>query len=313
MIKKLISIFGALLVISIVTFVLVKLSSANPAEQYLRLSKISITPEALHNARLYLGLDKPLWEQYLTWLSDILVGNFGTSYLLKVPVLPLVVERFFATLMLSLTSFLLVLVIAFPLGIVSGLFEHSLFDRLVRLFSFVAVSMPSFWLGYLLIIAFSVKLNLLPVSGKVGASSLILPSITLSFSLIGQYTALIRKAISEQLTSLHVENARLRGVKTYYIVKHHLIRNAFPAIATGLSLTFVYLMTGSIIVEDIFSWNGIGSLFVMSLKAADIPVIQACMLLFGALFLLHHVITQELVSFIDPRLRKTKEEACPNT
>lgn len=304
MFKKMLSFLAALLMISLLTFVLAKLSSADPAENYLRISKIVVSPEALAEAKEYLGLNKPLCLQYLDWLSKAMTADFGTSYLWKVPVLPLVLNSFAATLALGSVSFFLIIIISVPLGIISGLYKNSLVDKLIHLLCFSSVSMPSFWLGYMLIMIFAVKLHYLPVSGKTGWTSVILPSLTLSFSLIGQYTVLIRKAINEQLTSVHVENARLRGVNSCYIIKHHLIRNALPAITTGLSLTFVYLMTGSLIVEEVFSWNGIGSVFVHSLQAIDIPVIQACMILFGSLFLLNNILTQQLVAWVDPRIRK---------
>ena len=306
MLKKIQSFFSTLLVISILTFILTKLSSANPAENYLRISKIAISPEALENARVYLGLDKPWPVQYWNWLKGVLVGDFGVSYLWKVPVLPLLLESFASTLYLGFVAFCLILIVSFPLGFLSGIYKNSFLDRLIQLFSFAGVSMPSFWLGYLLIVVFAVQLQWLPVSGKTDITSIILPSITLSFPFIGQYTALIRKTVSEQMESVHVENARLRGVKLSYIIRYHLLPNSLPTIATGLSLAFIYLLTGSLIVEEVFSWNGIGSVFVRSLQAVDIPVIQAGMMLFGFLFLLNNLLNQYVISRIDPRLRKKR-------
>jgi len=251
--KKIVSFLAALLMISVLTFLLAKLSSADQAENYLRVSKIQVTPQSLEKAREYLGLNQPWPQQYLAWLTKALRGDFGTSYLLKVPVLPLVLERFQSTLSLGLTSFALILLTSIPLGIFSAVYKDSLFDKVTRFLSFSSVSMPSFWLGYMLIVIFAVQLRWLPVSGKQDLSSLILPSLTLSMSLIGQYIALIRKAVLEQMNSVHVENALLRGVSKFFLVKNHLLRNSLPAIATGLSLTLVYLLTGSLIVEEVFS------------------------------------------------------------
>lgn len=308
MFKKILSFISALLMISILTFLLTKFSSENPAENYLRISKIAITPEALKQANEYLGLDKSWVEQYLMWMKKALVGDLGVSYLWKVPVFPLVVDAFLSTLFLGIVSFFLIVVISLPLGIISGIYKGSMVDRVIQFFSFASVSMPTFWLGYLFILLFAVHLKWLPVSGKEGASSVLLPSVTLSLSLIGQYTALVRKAISEQMNSVHIENALLRGVKPYFIITHHLLPNSLPALATGLSLTCVYLLTGSLIIEEVFAWNGIGSVFVHALQAVDIPVIQACMLLFGSLFLINNLITQYLTGWIDPRVRKAGKE-----
>ncbi|GGE33819.1 ABC transporter permease [Streptococcus himalayensis] len=308
MLKKILSLLAALLMISLLTFLLTKFSSQNPAENYLRISKIAITPESLQQANEYLGLDKSWVEQYFIWAKKALSGDLGISYLWKVPVLPLIIDAFLSTLYLGAVSFFLILVVSLPLGIISGLYKDSFWDRILQFLTFASVSMPTFWLGYLLILLFAVQLKWVPVSGKADVSSVFLPSLTLSLSLIGQYTALVRKSISEQMNSVHVENARLRGVKTSFIIKHHLLPNAMPALATGLSLTSIYLMTGSLIVEEVFAWNGIGSVFVHALQAVDIPVIQACMLLFGSLFLVNNLLNQYLTGWIDPRVRKAGKE-----
>lgn len=294
----------ALFLISMLSFILTKFTSSNPAENYLRISKIAITPETLEQARLHLGLDKSWVEQYLTWAQGALVGDFGVSYVWKTPVVSLVKDGFLSTLSLGTLAFVWVLLFSFPLGILSGIYQGSWFDKATRFVSFTSVSMPTFWLGYLLMIVFAVHLKWVPVSGKAGLVSALLPSFTLSLSLIGQYTVLIRKAISEQLRTPHVENARFRGVTLSYIVRYHLLPNTLPAITTGLSLTAVHLITGSLIVEEVFSWSGLGHVFVYSLQTIDLPVIQACMLLFGTLFLCTNGLNKALANWVDPRVRK---------
>lgn len=303
LLQKLVSFLAALTLISMLTFVLAKVTSSNPAENYLRISKIGITPETLAQARTYLGLDKSWLEQYGLWLSQAIRGDFGTSYLFRVPVLPLILSGFRATFYLGSLAFAMIIVVAFPLGILSGIYKNSYFDKVVQLMAFSSVSIPSFWLGYMLMIVFAVQLKWLPVSGQDGFASMILPALTLSFSLIGQYTSLIRKVVIEEMRSVHVENAQLRGVTMVYIVKNHLLPNILPALATGLSLTSVYLLTGALIVEEVFSWNGLGRIFVRSLQAVDMPVIQASMLLFGSLFLVNNVASRFITTWIDPRLR----------
>ena len=293
--KKILSFISGLLVISIITFILTKFTSQDPAENYLRIRHLPITPAALENARTYLGLDKSWIEQYLSWLIKVLHLDFGTSYLLKESVVSLIASRFLSTFYLGVTSFILIIVVSIPIGVLSGLKTNSFFDKCVRFLGFSSVSMPAFWLGYMLIFIFSVKLGLLPVSGKNETLSIVLPSITLSFS--------------TQLESPHVENARMRGVKLRYLLPNHILRNALPSIATGLSLTFVYLMTGSLIVEEVFSWNGLGSLFVEAIRSIDTPLIQGCMMLFGLLFLLNNGMTQAVNHWIDPRVRKRGNES----
>lgn len=304
--KTFLSTLLALVVISILTFLLTKLSAADPAENYLRASSIRITPKSLANARHYLGLDQSWFSQYLSWASRVLQGDFGISYLRKVPALPLVLGGFFSTLSLAMVSFVLFLMLALPLGLISGLFPNSIWDRFIRFFAFSSVSVPSFWLGYLLMLLFGVRLKWLPISGSSTFSSLILPSLTLSLPLVGQYVILIRKEIHFQSTRLFVENAKMRGVKLSYIIWNHLLRNSLPALATGMSLTVTYLLTGSVIVEEVFSWQGIGSVFIKALQSSDIPVIQACMFLFGLLFFMTNSLIQIMTNWIDPRLRKRR-------
>ena len=186
--KKIISFISGLLVISIITFILTKPTSQDPAEKVLlRIRHLPITPAALENARTYLGLDKSWIEQYLSWLIKVLHLDFGTSYLLKESVVSSIASRFMSTFYLGVTSFILIIVVSIPIGVISGLKTNSFFDKCVRFLGFSSVSMPAFWLGYMLIFIFSVKLGLLPVSGKNEPLSIVLPSITLSFSLIGQY------------------------------------------------------------------------------------------------------------------------------
>lgn len=306
--KKILSFSGALIVISMITFLLTKLTSVNPAENYLRISKIAISKEAIENAREYLGLNKPWLDQYWDWFINVLKGDFGTSYVYRSPVLPLVLDKFLATLQLSILSFVLIIVTALPIGIFSGIYKGSLFDKIIRLLSFASVSLPNFWLGYLLMIIFSVHLKWLPVSGADSSLSFVLPTITLSYPLIGQYIALIRKIISLQMESRHTQNALLRGVTIPYIIYNHLIPNALPSLLTSLSLSGLYLMTGSVIIEEVFAWQGIGHLFVHALRTIDTPVIQACMLLFGLLFLANNLLSKWLGDIADPRILRNRKE-----
>lgn len=302
--KQLLSFLSSFLFLSLVTFLLTKASPIDPAENYLRASNIVITEENLAQARDYLQLNRSTISQYISWLTSVLTGDFGISYILKTPVLPLVWSRFCDTLLLAFPSFLLTLLLSSFLGIVSGLKKGSWFDKVIYGTSLLFVSIPNFWLAYLLMLYLGVYLGWLPISGRQGWSSLILPSLTLSLPMIGQYTALIRKEVQIQLEQPHVEMARLRGVREGRILWNHILRNAAPTLLTGYSLAFIYLLTGSLVVEEIFSWKGLGSLFVESLQAMDVPVIQACMLLFGSLFLLNHCFLRRMIGIIDPRLRK---------
>lgn len=301
--KGVISFLLALIMISILTFVLIKLSSNDPAESYLRAAKIPLTEETIKHAKAYLGLNDHIVVQYFNWFFKVLRLDFGQSYLLKESVLPLVLSKFLVTLQLALVSLVFIIVVAFPLGVMSALHKNSWFDKIVQLFSFTVVSIPTFWLGYIGMIIFGVYLKWLPISGRTQPNSVILPSLVLSLGLIGQYISLVRQSMLDELNSMHVKYAVFRGVKQRYIIKNHLLKNSLPILITGLSLTSVYLMTGSIIIEEVFAWNGISSLFVKSVQSSDVPVIQCCMLLFGTLFLTNTTVSRVLLNYLHQEAR----------
>lgn len=303
MIKKIISLFSIFAVISLITFFLVKLSPGDPAENYLRASHVSITAETLASTRKALGLDKPVPVQYMNWAGNLLKGDFGVSYSKKVPVIDLVSEAIVPTFQLGLFSFLILLLTAPILGIISAVNKNSFIDYIVQALSYTGVSVPTFWLGYILIIIFAVSLKILPVSGRGGLENLILPCITLVTPLVAQTTFLIRKSILEQMEKPHVENAVIRGVSRKKVIINHLLRNAAIPIVTVLSSNIMFLLTGSVLIEEIFSWPGIGKLFATAVRTGDFPLIQIMLLFFGVMSVIVNEITQIMIKYIDPKLR----------
>ena len=312
MIKKVMSLISIFLAISVITFFLVKLSPGDPAENYLRASHVSITAETLRETRKNLGLNNPLSVQYFNWLGNLLKGNFGTSYTQKTPVIDLVAEAFVPTFQLGIFSFIILIITAPFLGILSAIKQNTIFDCVIQILSYICVSIPTFWLGYILIIVFSVSLRILPVSGRGDWENLVLPCITLVIPLIAQTTFFIRKNILEEMESSHVENAIIRGVSRKDVIINHLLRNTSIPIITVLSSNIMYLMTGSVIIEEIFAWPGIGKLFVTAVRNGDFPLIQILLLFFGIVSVIVNEFTQVLVKFMDPRLKikgKTKKKS----
>ena len=310
MIKKLISLLSIFLAISVSTFFLVKLSPGDPAQNYLRASRVSITTETLSAARKNLGLDKPLHIQYFNWLANILKGDFGTSYTKKAPVTELVTEAIVPTFQLGTFSFIILIILSPLLGVLSAIKRNTAFDYIVQVLSYTGVSLPTFWLGYILIIFFSVSLKILPVSGRGNWKNFILPCITLVLPLIAQTTFFIRKNILEEMEKAHVENAIIRGVSKKRIILNHLLRNTSIPIITVLSSNIMYLLTGSVLIEEIFAWPGIGKLFTTAVKTGDFPLIQILLLFFGVMSVIVNEFTHVLVKYMDPRLRvKEKSEA----
>ena len=310
MIKKLISLFSIFLAISVITFFLVKLSPGDPAQNYLRASHVSITTETLTAARKNLGLDKSLHIQYFNWITNILKGDFGTSYIKKAPVTELVNEAIIPTFQLGIFSFVILIILSPLLGVLSAIKRNTAFDYIVQVLSYTGVSLPTFWLGYILIIFFSVSLKILPVSGRGNWKNFILPCMTLVLPLIAQTTFFIRKNILEEMDKAHVENAIIRGVSKKRVILNHLLRNTSIPIITVLSSNIMYLLTGSVLIEEIFAWPGIGKLFTTAVKTGDFPLIQILLLFFGVMSVIVNEFTQVLVKYMDPRLRiKEKSKA----
>ena len=193
--KKIFDIISALLVISILAFIFIQLSPGDPAENYLRASHLPITDELLKQKREELGLNSPLIIQYLKWLKNVLLGNFGYSFLRKESAIYLTFKSLYATFQLTIFSTFLIILISLPIGIFSAIKTGTWIDKIVISITTIFVSMPVFWLGFSLILLFSVKLNWLPVSGRGGFLNFILPSITLSVPFIGQYIEFIKKSI----------------------------------------------------------------------------------------------------------------------
>lgn len=216
--------------------------------------------------------------QYFNWLTDILKGDFGTSYTKKAPVTELVNEAIVPTFQLGIFSFVILIILSPLLGILSAIKRNTAFDYIIQVLSYTGVSLPTFWLGYILIIFFSVSLKILPVSGRGDWKNFILPCITLVLPLIAQTTFFIRKNILEEMEKAHVENAIIRGVSKKRIILNHLLRNTSIPIITVLSSNIMYLLTGSVLIEEIFAWPGIGKLFTTAVKTGDFPLIQICLL-----------------------------------
>ncbi|MDO4711824.1 MAG: ABC transporter permease [Peptostreptococcaceae bacterium] len=303
LLKKGMLFFSSLLMISVLTFLLIKLSPGDPAANYLRASRVAITEETLAKARVELGLDKPVIKQYADWLSGVLKGDLGRSYLKKAPVLQVISGAIVPTLQLGAVSFVALLILTLCLGISSALLHDRWWDHLVQGFCFACASVPTFWLGYMLIIFFAVLLQWVPVSGRGGMANFFLPCLTLITPLVGQTSLLIRKSLMEQMQRPHVHNAVLRGVNKRYIITNHLLKNSLIPIITVLSSNILYLITGSVLIEEVFAWPGVGKMFVSAVKGGDIPVIQGSLLLFGVLAIAVNALTQRAVRFLDPHLR----------
>jgi len=249
--------------------------------------------------RRELGLDRPLVEQYTAFLR----GDLRKSYIQHRPVLEMIMERYPATLELALGGMLVAVFVAFPLGVAAAVRRDSAVDHVSRLGALLGLSMPNFWIGPMLIIFFSIKLDLLPVSGRGGLTHLLLPSITLGTGMAAILTRMLRSSLLEVLGEEYILTARSKGLRESVLLFKHALRNALVPVVTIMGLQLGRLLSGSIITETIFSWPGVGRLMITAVTTRDVPLLQGCVMAIGLGFVLVNLVTDLLYVMIDPRIR----------
>ncbi|AIK32848.1 MULTISPECIES: ABC transporter permease [Bacillus] len=307
--KRLLNAIPLLFVISIISFLLIKLAPGDPVRNFVT---PNMSPIDVERIRKSLGLDQPIYMQYILWLKNILTGNFGYSLQNHRPVLDLIVERLPATIGLMGSSLLVSFVIAIPLGLFTGVKKNSIFDRIVNFISYVGISMPVFWFALLLIYLFSLKLNLLPSMGMrtVGQDSVwdivqhgILPCMVLAFQNISVYMRYIRSSTIQQLEEDYVQIQYAYGASKKTVLFNHVLRNVLIPIITIFGLSIPSLVGGAFITETVFSWPGLGSLGVNAIFRFDYPIIMAITLLSSFMLILGNLIADILYGVVDPRIR----------
>ncbi len=288
--------FGILTLI----FSLIHMIPGDPAVQ---IAGENARAEDVQRVRVELGLDKPLWQQYVTYLGNMVKGDFGTSFRTGSKVSEQIWDRYPATLQLAFGGMFIALLVAFPLGIISAIYRNSWIDNVARFFALIGVSMPSFFFGPLLIIAFAINLEWFPVSGRdEGLRSMVLPSLTMGLALAAILTRMIRVSLAEELNQLYVTTAISKGVGRKKAIFVHALRNALIPVITVVGLQFGSLLTGAIITEQIFSWPGLGRLLIQAITTRDYPQVQASILVIALTYILVNLITDLVYSFVDPRI-----------
>lgn len=261
------------------------------------------TPAEIQQVREAYGFDRPWVEQYFRQLTLIVTGDFGDSYRYRAPAMPLVLERLPATLELALASIVIALVIAIPAGILSAVYQNSWLDVLVTVTSTLGRAMPNFWIGIMLILVVAVQLRWLPVAGRDGLAHLILPAITLGTSLATTIARLLRSSLLEIMRREFMTTARAKGLRYWTVVLRHGLRNALVASVTVLGLQVAWLLGGSVIVEEVFAWPGIGRLMVRSVLLRDLTLVQAGVLVFALIVMVANLLVDVTYAFINPRIR----------
>ncbi len=297
-----------MLAATLITFFLTWLSPGDPAEIYFEFRGISPTEEALTDMRTEMGLDQPFILQYGKWLVNIVRLDAGVSLRTGEPVSKMIKRRFFMTVKLALVAIGLMFVCSFTLGLVATLKENTFLDYVIRIFSFAALSVPDFWLGLMLILYFIVTLHWFKLTDPYAPKSVILPAFTLAIPLIGRYTRQIQSVIGEEMTKGYVVGARARGCKEWKIVLFHVLPGVLGGLTTLFGLSCALLLGGTVIVESIFSWPGLGSMAIESITHRDYPVIQAYVLIMVCIYVVINFVADVIAEILDPRLRLTGGE-----
>jgi len=308
--SRLLQAMVVLLLMSLLITVLMGLMPGDPVDLMMA-GNPHATPADVARLRELYGLDRPLWERYVNWLSAALSGDFGYSRLYSQPVLTVLLPRLGNTLLLLGAAFVLAISIALPLGVYAARHPHSLIDDAVNLFCFAGISIPAFWLALLLILLFAVNLGWFPASGMgpVGADGwlerlpyFVLPVATLTLASVGGYTRYVRASMLVELRQDYVRTARAKGLSDGQTVWRHALRNAFIPIVTIVALEFGTLFSGALVTETMFAWPGMGKLIYDSIMGNDLNVALVALLLATATTLAGNLLADMAYAALDPRI-----------
>lgn len=286
-------------VISLIVFFLVRLKG-DPVSI---MAPPTFNVEQVENLRRAWGFDKPLWEQYVVFLRKAVTGDFGISLQHRIPAMDLVLERLKWTYMLAGVAALIALVIAIPLGVLSAVRRNSVFDLAATLLATAGTAMPGFWLGIMLILIFSVNFRLLPAYGAETPAAVIMPALALGTGMAARISRLTRSSMLETLGQDYIRTARSKGLRNRTVVWRHALRNGLIPVITAFGLQLGWLLGGSVVIETVFSWPGLGRLMIESIHIRDITIVQAGLLFFATSFVLINLVVDLLYTFFDPRIR----------
>lgn len=299
-IRRLLSTIPVLFGISLLLFFLLRALPGDPAQV---IAGELATEEEVSNIREQLGLNQPVYVQYAKFLLRIVQLDLGKSTRTQYPVTKEIAPRLLNTIILAVAATFLACLLGIPAGILAAVKPYTGMDMVVTVLALFGMSMPAFWLGLMLIVIFSVKLQLLPVGGTGGILYLILPSVTLAAYLLASITRNTRSSMMEILSQDYITTARSKGVKEQMVILRHALKNSFIPVVTVIGLQFGSLLGGTVLTETVFAWPGLGRLLVYSILSRDYPVIQGGILIFALLFVLTNLLVDVLYAYLDPRVR----------
>ncbi|OED35928.1 ABC transporter permease [Chromatiales bacterium (ex Bugula neritina AB1)] len=287
------------LTVSLLCFSMIYLSG-DPA---IALAGEGATEEDIENVRQFYGFDRPIVVQYFDWLGRALVGDFGRSNYLKAPVASVIFERLPTTMLLGACALTFALVLSLPLGVLAAIRPNSIVDRIALTIAVIGQAMPSFWFALTLIFWFSIKWRMLPVTGTDSWKHFIMPSIALGYYVTPAVMRLTRAGMIDVLSSDYIRTARAKGLRTGTVLFKHALRNAIIPVVSLAAVQFGFMLGGSIVIETIFAINGLGFLAWESIQRADLPMMQAIVLVLSVFYILLTFLADLLNAFLDPRIR----------
>lgn len=299
-VKRLLLMIPVLLAVSFVVYFLMDLA---PGDIVSQMAPADATPQQIEQMREEMGLNGTLIERYGRYVWDLLHGDLGQSLSQKRPVMELFLERFPATLKLALASQVVALLISIPLGILAATHHRSTLDGASMVTAMIGVSMPSFWLGLLLIMLFSAKLGWLPSGGDVGLAALILPAITLGTNQAGALTRITRSSMLDVIRQDYLRTARAKGVSEKAVIRKHALKNALIPIITVFGSNLGNALGGAVAVEAVFSWPGVGRLTVMAVNSRDMTLATGCIIMFTLFLNITLLLVDIAYAYVDPRIK----------
>ncbi len=312
-IRRLIYAIPTLLGISVIVFLITRLSPGDPVRLY-TFGALNITEEDIQGLREHYGLNKPLYEQYVSWLVQVLQGDFGKSLQYNRPALPLLLERLPATLQLAVTALFLQLLIGVPFGLIAALKRGTWIDNLIRVFGVIGHAVPTFWLGLLAIIVFSVTFRLFPSQGVLTVGHdiwdipdrlkhIVMPAFVLALAGIANYSRYLRTETLDVIAQDYIRTAHAKGLRERTVMSVHALRNALIPMVTALGGILAALVSGALVVEQVFTWPGVGQFTYAAARSKDYPVIMAGVMVAAFLLVLSYLIRDVAYALVDPRIK----------
>ena len=295
--------FFTVFVTTILVTLLIHIVPGDPVQIMFAQSQGS-TPEQIEQVRVNLGLDQPIYIQYLNYLDRLSKGDLGKTIRGGQPVLEVIFQRLPNTILLATSAMMIAILLGVPLGFLAAYNKGTIYDTFIMILAISGISMPHFWLGLILLFIFAVDLGWLPVSGS-GLLNLVLPALTLGISNAAIFARLTRTSMIEILQQDFVITALAKGLPKKYVLRKHVLRAGLIPLVTMMGMQFAFMMGGAIVVENIFSWNGVGRMAVEAIFQRDYPIIQGFILTFSVIVVFVTISLDVIYAFIDPRIRRS--------